>query len=314
MKKMLSVVIPFLNEEENIPALYAALVEALGDGAEELEMVFVDDGSTDGGPAWLLQKHAEDPRIRLIQLSRNFGHQVAISAGIDLAKGDAVAIMDADMQDPPAVVRDMLVKWREGYEVVYAVRTHREGEGFAKKLFAAAFYRIFHWASSIEVPVDSGDFRLLDRKVVEALKRCREKHRYMRAMTSWVGFKQVSVAYERQARHAGETKYPVWKSARLAWDGLTSFSGAPLRWMSGGGFVVCGLGVLLVLRIIIGKWTNPDQQVPGWASLMATVLIVGGIQLISLGLVGQYLSRTFEETKKRPLYFVSSDTVESDDL
>lgn len=308
----ISVVIPFLNEEQNLLLLHEALTGALDNVEAKFEWLFVDDGSTDGGPAWLERKRAEDPRIRLIRFSRNFGHQAAITAGLDRSRGDAIVIIDADLQDPPDVIPDMIARWREGYRVVYGRRTSREGEGFFKKLFAASFYRIFKTLTSFEVPVDSGDFRLLDRKVVDALKDMRECHRYMRAMTSWVGFRQTYVTYERQARQAGETKYPVWKSLRLALDGLTSFTGAPLRWVSGLGLAACLFALLWFVQILWTKVIDPSSQVRGWASIVAAILFMGGVQLVSLGLIGQYMSRTFEETKKRPLYIIDNDTAEND--
>lgn len=308
--KLLTVVVPILNEEENLPVLYESLCQALDEQPEQVEYLFIDDGSMDGGPRWLEEKQKTDPRIRLVELSRNFGHQVAITAGIDLAKGDAVAIIDADMQDPPEVLCEMLAEWRKGGEIVYGVRKSRDGETFLKKLFAATFYRLFQRVTALSVPIDAGDFRLLDRKVIEALKKMRESHRYLRAMTVWVGFRQVSVEYDRAARHAGVTKYPVWRSLRLAVDGLTSFSGAPLRWMSMLGIFACGLSLLWFVRIVYVHYFHPDSLVTGWASTIAAILLMGGVQLICLGILGQYLSRTFEEVKRRPLYIVRRDSDE----
>lgn len=307
-EQRVSVVIPFLNEKDNLPELLDRLKKVFDAQPETAEWVLVDDGSDDGGPEYLMEQKAREPRIRLLRLSRNFGHQAAISAGLDRATGDAVVIMDADLQDPPEVIGDFLARWREGCEVVYGVRSSREGDGAMKKLLAAGFYRIFHWLSPVQVPVDSGDFRLLDRVVVDALKSMRETHRYLRAMTSWVGFRQCAVTYKREARHAGVTKYPVAKSLALAWDGLTSFSGRPLRVMSAVGTVFFLFGVLWAVQIVISKLMHPNVPERGWVSVMAAILILGGIQLLSLGLVGQYLSRTYEEAKKRPLYVVRSDT------
>ncbi len=309
----ISIVMPFLNESENLRVLYQRLCAVFVDRPEKVEWVFVDDGSTDDGPQWLEQTLAGDPRVRLLRLSRNFGHQVAITAGLDRAIGDAVIVMDADLQDPPEVIPDLLAKWREGVEVVYAVRRSRAGETWLKKALAAGFYRLFSHLVSVPVPRNAGDFRLLDRQVVLALRGMRETHRYMRAMTSWVGFRQSSVAYDRAARQAGVTKYPVWKSMRLAWDGITSFSGSPLRWMSQFGFITCLVGLVWILMIVIGRITKPQTQVQGWASIQAAILFMGGMQLVCIGFVGQYLSRTFEETKKRPLYFIRSDSLEHDE-
>lgn len=299
-----SVVVPFLNEEENLPELYSRLRAVFAGRTEADEFLFVDDGSTDGSFQLLEKVRKSDPRVRVLQFSRNFGHQAAITAGLDHAAGDAVVIMDADLQDPPEVLPDLFAKWSEGFEVVYAVRRKREGEGFFKKLLAAGFYRIFRSLCSVKVPVDAGDFRLLDRNVVEALKTMRESHRYMRGMTSWIGFRQCAVEYDRAARHAGETKYPVWKSLKLAWDGITSFSAKPLQWMMNAGLLVALISALFAFRIIWLKISGNGGLVSGWASLAVLVLFLGGVQLIALGLLGQYISRIFDESKKRPLYVV----------
>ncbi len=307
--KQIAIVVPFLNEKENLPVLIERIQSALAKEPEQWKIIFVDDGSTDGSTEWLLQNlNNYKGKIRLLQLSRNFGHQIAISAGIDYAEADAIIIMDADLQDPPEVIPEMLKKWREGAEVVYAVRQSREGESWLKKALASAFYRVFHKLANIEVPLDAGDFRLLDRSVVLAMRSIRETHRYMRGLTSWVGFRQCAVYYDRAPRFAGTTKYPVWKSMKLAWDGFTSFTGAPLRWVSSLGFVACLAGMLWGIQIIYGKIMHPAAPERGWTSIMAAMLFIGGLQLISLGLLGQYLSRTFEETKKRPLYFIRFDS------
>lgn len=307
---VISIVVPFLNEKGNLPELYRRLKAVFDARPETPEFLFVDDGSTDGSFQWLEKTASEDSNIRKLRLARNFGHQAAITAGLDHASGDAVIIMDADLQDPPEVIPELLEKWQEGVEVVYAVRRSREGEGILKKLLAASFYRIFRAMCSVEVPVDAGDFRLIDRKVVDALKTMRETHRYMRGMTSWVGFKQGAVKYDRAERLAGETKYPVWKSLKLAWDGLTSFSGAPLRFVSALGVGTFLLGILWLIKILITRLLDPSSQVSGWASVMVAVLLLGGVQLLSVGVLGQYLSRTFEETKKRPLYILRPENDE----
>lgn len=303
----LTVVVPFLNEEQNLPVLFDRICKAMEGQPESLEVLFVDDGSTDGSCAWVASKAKVDPRARLLRLSRNFGHQIAITAGLDHADGDAAVIIDADLQDPPEVIPELLAKWREGYEVVYAVRRSREGETWLKKFLAASFYRIFRALAKVDVPMDAGDFRLVDRKVIEALKQVRELHRFMRGLTCWVGYRQGAVYYDRAARHAGTTKYPVWKSARLAWDALTSFSAAPLRWIIGIGVLVSLAGVLFALRIAWQRFVHPASLMPGWASLMALILFLGGIQMVCLGIIGQYISRIFEESKSRPLYFLAMD-------
>jgi len=302
--KLISIVVPFLNERENVPVVYERVRDVFEKVEEDFELVFVDDGSSDGSPEWIMHKAEEDNRVKIIRLSRNFGHQIAITAGMDFAQGEAVVIMDADLQDPPEVIPDLLEKWRQGKDVVYAVRESREGETFMKKFLAASFYKVFRHAANIDVPVNTGDFRLISRKAIEALKQVRELHRFVRGLTCWIGFEQDAVYYQRAARLSGETKYPVWKSARLAWDGLTSFSGAPLRWITGFGFFVAFVGLLVILRVIVSKFFEADNLEPGWATIVSIVLFIGGVQLISMGLVGQYVSRTYEESKKRPLYFV----------
>jgi len=283
----ISTVVPFLNEEENLPVLYERLKAVFDSIPEEAEFLFIDDGSTDPSFQGLEKLRAADPRIRVLQFSRNFGHQAAITAGLDHATGDAVIIMDADLQDPPEVLPDLLAKWREGFEVVYAVRRTRDGEGAIKKFLAATFYRIF--------------------------KGLRESHRYMRAMTSWVGFKQCAVEYDRAERFAGETKYPVWKSMKLAWDGLTSFSATPLQWMMNAGLVVALIAAVMAIRIIWLKLSGADDLVSGWASQSVLILFLGGVQLAGIGLLGQYISRIFDESKNRPLYLLRGRPFTSDD-
>jgi dolichol-phosphate mannosyltransferase len=305
-QKHIAIVIPFLNEEGNLPELYRRVSAVFEKEPEEVRFVFVDDGSTDGSVQWLQKTQQNDPRVGILQLSRNFGHQIAITAGMDYANADAVVIIDADLQDPPEAIADLLVKWREGFEVVYAVRRSREGETWIKKFLAASFYRVFHQMAKINVPMDAGDFRLVDRSVVDALKEVRELHRFMRGLTCWVGFRQCAVEYDRAARLTGETKYPVWKSVRLAWDGITSFSAKPLQWMMNLGLLVALISALLSIRIIWQKLSGSGDLVSGWASLSVLILFLGGVQLVALGLLGQYISRIFDESKKRPLYIVRS--------
>jgi dolichol-phosphate mannosyltransferase len=223
---------------------------------------------------------------------------------MDHADADAVVIIDADLQDPPEAIADLLAKWHEGFEVVYAVRKSREGETWLKKFLAASFYRVFHQMAKVNVPMDAGDFRLVDRKVVDALKEVRELHRFMRGLTCWVGFRQCAVEYDRASRHAGETKYPLWKSLKLAWDGITSFSGMPLLWMMNIGVLIATGSALFALFIIWKKITGHAVWISGWASLSVLILFLGGVQLAAVGLLGQYISRIFDESKKRPLYVV----------
>lgn len=303
-KQKISVVVPFLNEEDNLPALYSRLTATLAGRGEDYEIIFIDDGSTDSAPRWAADKAREDKRVKLLRLSRNFGHQIAITAGLDHAAGAAVVIIDADLQDPPEVIPQLLEKWRAGFDVVYAVREQRAGETWAKKALAAFFYRVFRRLVDFEVPLNAGDFRLVDRKVVAALNSVRERHRFMRGLTSWVGFKHCAVAYQRAPRQAGVTKYPVWKSLVLAWDAVTSFSSSPLLWVTSLGVVIALLGVFEAVNIFITKLRYPASPVPGWTTVIVSVLMLGGIQLISLGIIGQYIGRIYEESKKRPLYFV----------
>ena len=306
-KLLISVVVPFLNEEQNLPILYERVRAVLCGITDDWELLLVDDGSSDGSVPLVRRLAAADNHVRLLRLSRNFGHQIAITAGLDHARGEAVIIMDADLQDPPEVMKDLLEKWRAGYEVVYAVRSKRDGETWLKKFLAASFYKVFQRMSKVKVPLDAGDFRLVDHKVVAALKEVRELHRFMRGLTCWVGFSQTAVYYERAARLAGETKYPVIKSLRLAIDAITSFSGAPLRMMMGLGVLVGLCGVWYALRGVYYKIFHPETLTAGWTSVIAWLLLVGGMQLFGMGLVGQYVSRIYEETKKRPLYFVREE-------
>ncbi len=304
MSSKISIVVPFLNEEDNLPELYRRLNAVFEGQPEPAEFLFVDDGSTDRSVRLLKEMQTQDARIRVLRLSRNFGHQVAITAGLDHAEGEAAIIMDADLQDPPEVIPELLAKWREGFDVVYAVRRSRAGETWLKKALAAVFYRMFRSLAKVEVPMNAGDFRLLGRSAIEAVKQVRETHRFMRGLTCWIGFSQTSVPYDRDARYAGVTKYPVWKSARLAWDGITSFSSKPLQWMMNFGLLIAFVSAILAFRIIILKLSGSDELVSGWASLAVLVLFLGGIQLSAIGLLGQYISRIFDETKKRPLYFL----------
>jgi dolichol-phosphate mannosyltransferase len=303
VERILSVVIPVYNEEETLPELHRRLSAALA-VEDDWEIVLVDDGSTDRSWAILRGLADVDPRLRLVRLSRNFGHQAALTAGLDAARGDAVVILDADLQDPPELIPTLVAHWREGYDVVYAIREHREGENPLRNLAIRVFYRLLRRMSGVEIPADAGDFRLLSRRVVEALAAMPERARFLRGMTSWVGFRQVGVPYRREPRYAGTSKYPLSKLLRLALDGVTSFSTVPVRvvtWL-GFAFVVFCLGVLgwtLYTRLA----TNDAPQ--GWTSLLAVVLLLGGVQLMSLGMIGQYVARIFDEAKQRPLYFVA---------
>jgi len=299
----LSVVAPVYNEEAILPELYRRLVAVLDGAGLDWELVLVNDGSRDRSPEIMRELHAADPRVKVVDFARNFGHQVAITAGADYAQGDAVVIIDADLQDPPEVILDLLAKWREGYEVVYAVRAERKGETWFKEFTAKAFYRIIYKITDINIPMDTGDFRLMDRKVVEALRTMREKHRFMRGMSVWVGFKQVGVEYVRAERYAGETKYPLKKMLRFALDGITSFSYFPLQVATYVGFIAAAVAVLGIILTVILRLTG-SHAFYGQATTLVAVLFLGGVQLISLGIIGEYLGRIYDEVKGRPLYIV----------
>jgi polyisoprenyl-phosphate glycosyltransferase len=299
----LSVVAPVYNEEAILHELYRRLVAVLDGAGLDWELVLVNDGSRDRSPEIMRELHAADSRVKVVDFARNFGHQVAITAGADYAQGEAVVIIDADLQDPPETILDLLAKWREGYEVVYAVRAERKGETWFKEFTAKAFYRIIYKITDISIPMDTGDFRLMDRKVVEALRTMREKHRFMRGMSVWVGFKQVGVEYVRAERYAGETKYPLKKMLKFALDGITSFSYFPLQVATYVGFIAAALAILGIILTVILRLTG-SHAFYGQATTLVAVLFLGGVQLISLGIIGEYLGRIYDEVKGRPLYIV----------
>lgn len=317
--ELLSVVVPVYCEEECIRETYARLSQvlcALEPGLGH-ELIFVDDGSTDGTYAALAEIARDDAHVRLIRFSRNFGHQIAMTAGLDHARGDAVVIIDADLQDPPEVIAEFVEKWHEGFKVVYGQRRRRRGDGWFKRATASLFYRGLQRLSDTELPVDSGDFRLLDRQVVDALGELREAGRYMRGMISWVGFSQCAVLYDRDPRFAGTTKYPLRKMLRFATDGVTSFSSRPLILSAQFGFLITAIALLGALWVLIGKLVSPSSTTSGWTSLLLIVFFLGGVQLISIGVLGAYLARVFVEAKRRPLYVVAEvveDKSEPDDL
>jgi len=298
-----SIVVPVYNEAGCLEELYrrvAAVMDGLG---EPWELILVDDGSRDGSTEIIKRLAEEDRRVRPIIFARNFGHQIAVTAGLDYSRGQAVVIIDADLQDPPEVIPELIAKWREGYEVVYAVRSEREGETWFKKTSAAAFYRLIYRITDVKIPVDTGDFRLMDRKVVDVLNRMREHHRFLRGMSAWVGFRQTGVPYKRAPRFAGETKYPLRKMLRLALTAITGFSYFPLQLATYLGFVAAGLAILAIPVVIILRTTQP-QAFFGQASTLIAVLFLGGVQLISLGILGEYVGRIYDEVKGRPLYIV----------
>lgn len=299
-----SIVIPVHNEEETLEELHSRLIQVLARLDGESEILLVDDGSTDSSWAQIQNLNASDRRFKGVRLSRNFGHQVAITAGMDLAIGEAVVVMDADLQDPPEVVLEMAARWRQGYEVVYGVREDRTTDSWFKRSTAELFYRILNRLSEVEIPQNVGDFRLIDRRAVEAFRSMREGSRFVRGMFSWVGFQQIGVTYRREARFAGETKYPFKKMARLAADAVFGFSRVPLRLTMKAGAFFSVLAVLAAVVAIALKVLG-GYVVPGWTSILLAVCLLGGLQLGFMGMIGQYIGRTYEESMGRPLYIVS---------
>lgn len=299
-----SIVVPVYNEEESLEELarrLGLLLERLGGRGE---VILVDDGSTDRSYELMLAARARDDRFKVLRLSRNFGHEIATTAGVDASTGDAVVIMDADLQDPPEVVDEMAARWRKGIDVVYTIRDERPGETWFKRATAVAFYRLFNRLAGIGVPLDAGDFRLVDRRALQAFKAMRESNRYVRGMFGWIGFRQEGVHYTRDERFAGQTKYPFRKLLRLATDGIVSFSSAPLRFALNLGFFVSVLSFLLGVSFLIWKVIG-FYSVPGLASIAVYVSFLGGIQLLILGVIGEYIARIHDEVKRRPLYLVS---------
>lgn len=298
----ISVVVPVFNEQENLPALYTRLTKVLNDLGLLYELIFVDDGSRDASVALLGRYASADPRIRVVELARNFGHQVAISAGLDHARGNGVIVMDADLQDPPEVLPQFIAKWHEGHDVVYAIREQRK-EGFLKRAAYNAFYRLLQRVAQIEIPLDAGDFCIMDRRVVDLLNGMPERNRFVRGIRSWVGLDQVGLSYERQARHAGQPKYTFTRLLYLALDGLVSFSFLPLRIITALGFIVSAMSFLLAMAYTIQKLTV-GLSPPGFATLTVAIFFLSGIQLITIGVIGEYVGRIFDEVKRRPLYVV----------
>jgi len=304
----LSVVIPVYNEEETLPELDRRLRAFLAELPVDVswEVVFIDDGSRDASARQLQEMAAREPRYKVISFARNFGHQIAITAGMDRAEGEAVVVMDADLQDPPEVVREMLARWREGFEVVYAVRERRLGETWFKKITATVFYRMFRAMLGFDVALDAGDFRLMSRTVILTLRSLRERHRFIRGMVGWIGFKQTAVRYTRHERFAGVTKYPLRKMISFAFDGITSFSTLPLRtatWLGAlAALLAMGLGVWAFYVKIHGV-----SAVPGWTTIMILVALGSSAQLLVIGILGAYVGRIYEEVQRRPLYTVAKE-------
>jgi polyisoprenyl-phosphate glycosyltransferase len=297
---LLSVIVPLFNEEEIVAKTFEVLEAELSN--IEHELIFVNDGSTDKTREILEGLLPQTPQNRLINFSRNFGHQAAFSAGLKHATGKAVVIIDGDLQDPPSLIPEMLKKWEEGYQVVYAQRRKRKGETIFKKASAHAFYKILHALTSIDIPMDTGDFRLMDRAVVDQLNALPERNRFLRGLVCWVGFKRTGILYDRKERTAGTSKYPLRKMVRLAMDGITSFSTTPLKLSFLLGMFATLVAFGLFVWSVLEKFLNPVTTVPGWASLMTAIVFFGGVQLISIGILGEYIGRIYEEVKGRPLY------------
>jgi polyisoprenyl-phosphate glycosyltransferase len=298
-----SIVVPVYNEEEVIHETYRRLTEVMHSTKEAYELLFVNDGSRDRTAEIIKEYSEQDPAVVLLDFARNFGHQIAITAGMDYARGEAVVVIDADLQDPPELILEMIEKWKQGFDVVYAKRTKRKGETYFKKQTAAMFYRFLRAMTDIDIPLDTGDFRLLDRKVCNQMNSIQEKNRFVRGLVSWVGFKQIAVEYERDERLAGESKYPLKKMLKLSMDGITSFSYKPLKLASYAGVTLSGIGFIYLLVVLYLKLFT-DSTITGWSSLIVIQLFFSGIILIILGMIGEYIGRIYDETKNRPLYIV----------
>ncbi|MDN3362242.1 glycosyltransferase family 2 protein [Priestia megaterium] len=298
-----SIVVPVYNEEEVIHETYRRLTEVMRSTKEAYELLFVNDGSRDRTAEIIKEYSKQDPAVVLLDFARNFGHQIAITAGMDYARGEAVVVIDADLQDPPELILEMIEKWEQGFEVVYAKRTKRKGETYFKKQTAAMFYRFLRAMTDIDIPLDTGDFRLLDRKVCNQMNSIQEKNRFVRGLVSWVGFKQIAVEYERDERLAGESKYPLKKMLKLSMDGITSFSYKPLKLASYAGVTLSGIGFIYLLVVLYLKLFT-ESTITGWSSLIVIQLFFSGIILIILGMIGEYIGRIYDETKNRPLYIV----------
>ncbi len=304
-QKLLSIVAPAYNESDSLNEFYTRLLSSTNDLDLSLEIVYVNDGSTDNTFEIMKTQHSNDPRISVINLSRNFGKEIALTAGLDHALGDAIVVIDTDLQDPPELIPDLVLKWLAGNDVVNARRIKRKGESWFKKLTSFIYYRFLYQLSDIKIPKDTGDFRLLSRDVLNALLKLREKHRYMKGLFAWVGYSQAEITYERDERYAGKTKWRFWNLVNLAFEGLTSFSVLPLRLASMMGFLSAFIALVFGTTIIFKKFIYGDP-VAGYPSLVVLITFIGGIQLLALGVIGEYLGRVFNETKNRPLYIVKN--------
>jgi glycosyltransferase involved in cell wall biosynthesis len=307
MKPTFSVVAPVFNESESLPEFYRRLAALSWQAGGIWEFVFVNDGSTDGSSELLKDLANKDRRVRVVEFVRNFGHQIAVTAGLDVAQGSAVVVIDADLQDPPEVIPELIAKWREGFEVVYAVRSERAGETWIKEVTAKLFYRLIFRITDVRIPLDTGDFRLLDEKVVAVIRSMRERHRFLRGMAAWVGFRQIGVPYKRHARFAGKTKYPMSKMIRLALNAITAFSYFPLQVATYLGFLCAGVAAVAIPIVIVLRLTGSEAFF-GQATTLISVLFLGGVQLICVGILGEYVGRIYDEAKGRPLYITRDGT------
>jgi dolichol-phosphate mannosyltransferase len=307
----ISIIIPIYNEESNIYKLYGRLLQVINTLQVEYEFIFINDGSKDNSLFILKELTEKNRAVKYISFSRNFGHQVAVSAGLDKVSGDATVIIDADLQDPPELIIQMYAKLKEGYQVVYAKRKSRSGESFLKKFTAKFFYRLLAKITNVNIPVDTGDFRILDQKVVKILRQMPEQHKFLRGQISWIGFKQTFIEYDRDERNAGQTGYTYKKMIRFALDGLTSFSNLPLKFATVVGFFVSTLSFILICYALFQKIFLQETTIKGWTSLMISVLFIGGIQLLCIGIIGEYISRLGDNIRNRPLYIIDETNLES---
>ncbi len=305
----ISVIIPVFNEEKNISSVYNRCVSVLDSIGESFELIFINDGSKDKTFQLVYQLSATDARVKYINLSRNFGHQIAVSAGLDACNGSYAVIIDADLQDPPELITSLYAKVKEGFDVVYAKRQLRKGETFFKSITAKFFYRLLKKITTINIPLDTGDFRIISRKVINVLKQMPEQQKFLRGQIAWVGFNQTAVEYQREERTAGTSGYTVKKMMRLAMDGITSFSNLPLRIATIAGFLVSGITFCVALYALYSRFISKDY-VPGWTSIIISVLFIGGVQLITIGIIGEYISRISSNVRNRPLYVVSETNLD----
>jgi len=299
-----SVIVPVFNELENLPLLYSRVKEVMLKTGEEWELILVDDGSSDGSSDLICDLAKQDGHVRPVIFARNFGHQVAVTAGMDYSRGQAVTIIDADLQDPPEVILDLIAKWREGYQIVYAVRSEREGESWFKLTTASLFYKLIYKMTDVKIPMNTGDFRLIDRTALNVINNMRERNRFLRGMGAWVGFKQIGVEYKRHARHAGQTHYPLKKMIQLALNAITGFSNTPLKLLTTGGVFLMGLSVvLLIIYLLLAIFNRIDLTYV--LATWLTLIFLSGVLLTGMGILGEYIGRTYDEAKGRPLYIVA---------